>query len=73
MAERITGQTDRQTDLVFLLVKILFGMILFFSNRCSLHCTKNQIIVPIFVCLFHIPDTLGTLPDIAANARPLRA
>ena len=21
----------------------------------------------------HTPDTLGTLPDIAANARPLRA
>ena len=32
MAERITGQTDRQTDLVFLLVKILFGMILFFQT-----------------------------------------
>ena len=23
--------------------------------------------------LTHTPDTLGTLPDIAANARPLRA
>ena len=24
-------------------------------------------------CCNHTPDTLGTLPDIAANARPLRA
>ena len=24
-------------------------------------------------CPAHTPDTLGTLPDIAANARPLRA
>ena len=27
----------------------------------------------LMVCLNHTPDTLGTLPDIAANARPLRA
>ena len=34
---------------------------------------KNLLIIIIVITITHTPDTLGTLPDIAANAHPLRA
>ena len=48
----------------------------FVSLTCISYIGGSHLVgtIPLRIqCYYHTPDTLGTLPDIAANARPLRA
>ena len=50
------------------------GAYIFRTQRPNPHFNSKMAAAWIeYKCNLHTPDTLGTLPDIAANARPLRA